>query len=354
MLFNNLPEKGCMVSRIEFVECANERGEWDGTVVPDPQRYSIVEENGEKLLLDSVEGRKISADELVQEMERVRNPMVLRNFSSKIPGEEGLAKYVDARRRKIPDSMEKEYVMNEDDQGEKFLADAYLMGAKEKGMKCAFATLDFRGFTELGQTLPGEQLSLIASVFARESGMLADMCGGFVLKYMGDGVVAYFTGPNVIGMSRNALFYGHALKSLIIGAINPALAEKGIPALKFGIACECGPVGVARIGSWYSRLHHDLIGAPLSMTFRIQALSRENDVLVGEEMASCLPKEWKSRISEIPVPDGWGLRKAEPQSPAEGAKKAEGEYKRKNSVLGKLGLLQKPEAKKPGFRVFRL
>lgn len=341
---------------IEFVEWVNEQGQKDGDVVPNPERYEVREEGGKKFYFDRIENKKIDAETVAEQLLKVKNPIVIRYYEPKIKSREELAKYVETRKKKISEFFEKgspEFVMQEDDLSEKFLNTLYLMG-KEKRVKCSFVTLDLRGFTKMGQTMPGEDLTRLATVLSREFGMLADKCGGYVLKYMGDGGVIYFTGPNLLFMVNNSIFYAHALKRLIMEAINPVFEQNGLPKLKFGIAIEAGVVHVTRVGSWYTKLHHDLIGPPINITFKIQTLSKENDVLLGETASKYANATWKANLEQAELPSNWSYvhQKEEKKSPQQ----IEVEFKRKNDILekikGALGGRKQDTGDK--FQVFRL
>ncbi len=344
------------MDEIEFVEWVNAQGQKDGDVVPNPERYEIREEGGKKFYFDKKESRKIDAENVAEQLLKVKNPIVIRYYEPKIRTEDELAKYVETRKRKIGEFFEKgswEFVMKEDDSSEKFLNNLYLMD-KEKKVKCSFVTLDLRGFTKMGQTVAGEDLTRLATVLSKEMGMLADQFNGYVLKYMGDGGVIYFTGPNMLFMTNNSIFYAYALKQLILDAVNPVFAQYGLPKLKFGIAIEAGIVHVTRVGSWYTKLHHDLIGPPINITFKIQTLSKENDVLLGESAAKYSNGFWKAKLEDVELPQSWNYvhLHEERKSPGE----IEAEFRKKNDLVERLkGAMrggQPSEAEK--FRVFRL
>lgn len=350
-------QKGNMDEQIEFVEWLNERGEKDGDVVPNPQRYEVREENGKKYYLDKETGAKIEGETVALELLKIKNPAVIRYYEPNIKTEGELEKYIHTRKRKIDEYFtagSPEFVMKESDRGEDFLGNLYLM-SKDKRVKCSFVTIDLRGFTKMGQTMASEDLTRLATVLSREIGALADQFNGYILKYMGDGGVIYFSGPNMLFMVNHSIFYAHSLRRLIQEAINPVFLEHGLPELKFGIAIEAGTVHVTRIGSWHTKLHHDLIGPPINITFKIQTLSKEDDVLLGEAAAKYVNAQWKPRLESVRLPSNWSYihqQENEKKSPQE----IEAEFRQKNTLLGKLqGVLGGGAQKKGGkFQVYRI
>ena len=53
--------------------------------------------------------------------------------------------------------------------------------------------VDLVGSTQLSMTLPLDRLTTIVQTFTQEMSIMISLYGGYVLKYIGDAVLAFFT-----------------------------------------------------------------------------------------------------------------------------------------------------------------
>jgi adenylate cyclase len=160
---------------------------------------------------------------------------------------------------------------------------SYLAG-QERNIAVLFA--DLRTFTAIAERkLPYDLVFLLNSYF-EAVGQSITGAGGFVDKFIGDGVMALFgveTGP--MDGCREALI---AARRMIehVQNLSHALAQELNEPLKIGIGIHCGPAVVGRMG-YGATVHLTAIGDTVNVASRLQDLTREFacQLVISEEVA---------------------------------------------------------------------
>ena len=138
---------------------------------------------------------------------------------------------------------------------------------------------DLVGSTALSTRLDPEELHEILANYRQCCGAEIAKFGGFVAKYMGDGVIAYFG-------------YPHANEDDAERAVRAGLAlTESVPRLKgaFGLPLEVRigiATGVVLVGDLIAEgaAHdHDVIGETPNLAARLQALAEPNGVIISDE-----------------------------------------------------------------------
>ena len=155
-------------------------------------------------------------------------------------------------------------------------------------IQAALLYADLRGFTELSETTPPEEVIwALDAWFDRVAGAVHAF-GGEVLKFIGDGVLAIF--PVVGGAPRGAC--DAALRA--VSAARAGMAhldkerlQKGLPPLPFGVALHLGEMLWGNIGA-ADRLDFTAIGPAVNLVSRLEALCRPlgEPVLVSGALAA--------------------------------------------------------------------
>jgi adenylate cyclase len=166
--------------------------------------------------------------------------------------------------------------------GDGYAQPSYLAG-QERTIAVLFA--DLRTFTGIAERkLPYDLVFLLNSYF-EAVGQSITGAGGFVDKFIGDGVMALFgveAGP-VTGC-REALI---AAKRMIehVQNLSHALAEELAEPLKIGIGIHCGPAVVGRMG-YGATVHLTAIGDAVNVASRLQDLTKEFScqLVISEEV----------------------------------------------------------------------
>jgi adenylate cyclase len=151
-------------------------------------------------------------------------------------------------------------------------------------LEAALMFCDMRGFTELSNRLPSERvLEVLNSYFDQVVPAVIDG-GGEILKFMGDGLLAFFRDGAGPAASCAAAFKAARL-------VHERLGATPLPdaVLRAGIALHFGKVSYGNIGSG-ERLDFTVIGRDVNLTSRIQGLcgSTSHPLLMSERFAGLL------------------------------------------------------------------
>lgn len=152
--------------------------------------------------------------------------------------------------------------------------------------RLAVMFLDLKGFTGLSEKrLPYDVVFLLNRFFGAIGAAIASE-GGWIDKYMGDGLLAVF--GREVGLeagARAALRAAHRI-DLALEALNSQLAAEGGGSIGVGIGIHAGPLVIGRIG------HPDsaaitVIGATVNLASRLESLTREKNcqLIVSEALA---------------------------------------------------------------------
>ena len=182
-------------------------------------------------------------------------------------------------------------------------SEEFLTGLEKDEARFVILVIDLKGSTKMSQALSPKINAQVIQVFSREMALLVDKFNGFVLKYVGDGLIAYFPEPNLIGMTDNAVDCAACMRRMVFYGINPVLKEKKLPELSFRIGLDSGEATVATIGADLVKVHKDLISETINISAKIQAKADTNQILIGESTAEGLHTSWRKRIKKVQLSD---------------------------------------------------
>jgi adenylate cyclase len=168
---------------------------------------------------------------------------------------------------------------------------------------------DLRDFTGLNERMgAGEVLELLNN-YLQLVGDALKANGGEILKFIGDGVMAYFPAEDALFLpmvTSNAIA---AARQLVddIEAANEARAAGGHDPVRFGIGLHVGPVTFGNIGT-EDRLDFTVIGPAVNRASRLEGLTKQLGVPVlasAEFNAACsipLKSLGKHGLRGVPEP----------------------------------------------------
>jgi adenylate cyclase len=166
-----------------------------------------------------------------------------------------------------------------------------------------------RDFTGLNERMSASDLLELLNNYLQLVGDALGAHGGEILKFIGDGVMAYFPADDALFLpmvTANAL---SAARRLIddIEAANEARAAGGREPVRFGIGLHVGPVMFGNVGT-QDRLDFTVIGPAVNRAARLEALTKELGVpvLASAEFNEVCEKPLKSlgrhRLRGVPEP----------------------------------------------------
>ncbi|MGY8663682.1 adenylate/guanylate cyclase domain-containing protein [Bradyrhizobium sp. UFLA05-109] len=134
---------------------------------------------------------------------------------------------------------------------------------------------DLRGSTGISESIGPDEIIPFLNDYAQAVIDAIYEAGGDVLKLIGDGVLAMFTGEDMAGARRAALRAEHLFRKNIV-ALNAKRAADGRPTTSAYIGLHVGEVFYGNIGS-EDRLDFTVVGPTVNEVSRIASMSRSVD-----------------------------------------------------------------------------
>src|SRR5918912_348972 len=158
---------------------------------------------------------------------------------------------------------------------------------------------DLVGSTKMSMTLPVDKMVTIIRAFTHEMTNTVRSYGGYVLKYVGDAVIAFFpSGYNKLLACDKAVECAKSMITVIKNGINPILNGYDYPELAVKIGIDEGENVIVQYGHDLSSLI-DILGYSMSVTSKITSLTNPNKITIGKNVYDILHPEIKSKF--IPV-----------------------------------------------------
>jgi len=207
----------------------------------------------------------------------------------------------------------------------------------ESKIKLVILNIDLVGSTKMSLNLSIDRLTTIIRAFAQEMTILISMYGGYVLKYIGDAVLAFFVvdtndtndfydnenkakyssnnNDNFDSLSySNVISCAYTMIKVVQEGINPILNQNDYPDLKVRIGINFGEIAVVKYGvdmdeynnMILKRPHLDLIGYTISIAVKMTSLAKPDHIVIGEELFSLLEGKLKDTFKQLSItPDLW-------------------------------------------------
>lgn len=168
----------------------------------------------------------------------------------------------------------------------------YLRRHANRKTSVAVLYVDIDGSTKLTLSLPSDNLALMLQLFSQEMSMVVANFGGYVLKYVGDAVIALFPAEHDRTQAcLHALECGRMMLDVVHNAITPALFAHGMPELRIKVSIDFGEVLVVLYGKSLENSHIDIIGSNISMAAKMLPLVPTGRIIVGQSFRDNLPDE---------------------------------------------------------------
>lgn len=134
---------------------------------------------------------------------------------------------------------------------------------------------DLRDFTGLNERLPGAEMLELLNNYLQLVGDALRAHGGEILKFIGDGVMAYFPVDDALFLPMVTANAVAAARRLVgdVEAANEARAAGGREPLRFGIGLHVGHVMFGNIGT-EDRLDFTVIGPAVNRAARLEGLTK--------------------------------------------------------------------------------
>jgi adenylate cyclase len=178
-----------------------------------------------------------------------------------------------------------------------------LEGYSESKVTLVILHVDIVESTRLSMILPVDRLAAIIRTFAQEMSLLIAAYGGYVLKYIGDAILAFFvvnsssSSPSSSDDDQlylpcmNAVSCACSMVKVIREGINPILGQYDYPELKIRIGIDVGENAVVQYG-WDTHIldgkvvlkkpHLDILGYTISIAAKMTAVAKADQIVIGQ------------------------------------------------------------------------
>ena len=182
--------------------------------------------------------------------------------------------------------------------------------------------VDLVGSTQLSMTLPLDRLTTIVQTFTQEMSIMISLYGGYVLKYIGDAVLAFFTVESTTRSQEdqqieqrqqylpciNAINCAMSMIKVIQEGINPILNQYDYPEMAIRIGIDVGKNAIIQYG-WNIRTlddkhilkepHLDILGHTVNVAVKMTRLARPDSFVIGQFVYETLDENQKSTFEEV-------------------------------------------------------
>jgi adenylate cyclase len=164
--------------------------------------------------------------------------------------------------------------------GERILHGAIRRGEGEE-IRAVLWFSDLRDFTGMNERMAAGDLLELLNNYLQLVGDALKAHGGEILKFIGDGVMAYFPAEDALFLPMVTGAALNAARRLMtdIEAANEARATGGHDPVRFGIGLHVGPVTFGNVGT-EERLDFTVIGPAVNRAARLESLTKELGVPV--------------------------------------------------------------------------
>ncbi len=190
------------------------------------------------------------------------------------------------------------------------------------GSKGTFVILhiDLVESTKLSMILPVDSLTTIIRAFTQEMSMVIAAYGGYVLKYVGDAILAFFVVTehdkekeqenNVYLPCINAVNAACSMIRVICNGINPILNQYDYPELQVRIGVDVGESAVVQYG-WdthskngkvaMKEAHLDVLGYTVNIATKMTSMAKPDHIVIGQMVYDLLDEKLKREFRLLPI-----------------------------------------------------
>src|SRR5918911_570125 len=176
---------------------------------------------------------------------------------------------------------------------------AFLFNYVNSKISLVIMYADLVGSTNMTMTLPVDKMVTIIRAFTYEMTSIVRNYSGYVLKYVGDAIIAFFpSGYNKLLACDKAVQCANSMITVIKNGINPILNQYDYPELCVKIGIDEGENVIVQYGHDKSSLI-EILGYSMSITAKLTALTNPNKITIGKDVYDVLHPEIKSKFTEI-------------------------------------------------------
>jgi adenylate cyclase len=157
---------------------------------------------------------------------------------------------------------------------------------------------DLVGSTKMSMTMPVDKLVTIIRTFSHEMSSVVESYGGYILKYVGDAVIAFFAPSLNYLPCDKAVRCAQAMTNVIKNGINPILKNYDYPEVSLKISIDEGEIVVVQ-HAYDKSSQIDVLGYVMNVAAKIISLTNSNRLSVGENVYKLLHPGIQAEFHEL-------------------------------------------------------
>jgi adenylate cyclase len=205
--------------------------------------------------------------------------------------------------------------------------------AARSKMNFVILNVDLVASTKLSMTLPLDRLTMMIQAFNQEMSLIVKEFGGFILKYVGDAVLAFFLVPSHQSQPKvactHAINCARCMLQVVHKGINPIMNQYDCPIMNIRIGIDTGENAIIQSG-WdihpnitniekignnnkiskkeqplIKKPVYDILGYSTSIAVKMTALANPNHMAIGQLVYDVLEDNQKSFRQLTMSPQIW-------------------------------------------------
>jgi adenylate cyclase len=170
--------------------------------------------------------------------------------------------------------------------------------------------IDLVESTRLSMTLPVDRLANIIQAFSQEMSFTINAYGGYVLKYVGDAILAFFLATAEIYLPCiNAVNCARSMIKIMRDGINPILNQYDYPEISVRVGIDVGENTVVQYG-WDTHTidgnqlrwpHYDILGYTINIATKMTALAKPDQIVIGQMVYDILDDRQKATFHPLEI-----------------------------------------------------
>jgi adenylate cyclase len=174
--------------------------------------------------------------------------------------------------------------------------------------------IDLVGSTRLSMTLPVDRLATIIQAFTKEMSLIIAAYGGYVLKFVGDAILAFFP-VNLDDLYLpciNAVNCARSMIKIMRQGMNPILNQYDYPEMGVRVGIDVGENVVVQYGldirtytienkQILKKPHLDILGYTISIAVKMTAFAKSDQIIIGQLVYDRLDATQKYAFKVLPV-----------------------------------------------------
>jgi adenylate cyclase len=185
-------------------------------------------------------------------------------------------------------------------------ADELLRENLNSKLKLIVLYVDLVGSTMMTRSLPVAQLALLVQTFTQEMSFTVSRFNGYVLKYVGDAIIAYFPADANYNVRCNAAINcSYAMIRVLEEGVNSIFREHGLGGLQVKIGIETGEHSVIQY-TLGKNSQVDILGYGISMAAKLSTLARPNQVVISHAIYFGMHPSFRKKFIQMDLdPRTW-------------------------------------------------